>query len=108
MSTPDGTWRIEVIRQAHREWCRLLHGTDVVDDLDMDRPRHLLTVAGVNVATLAEIGIAAERRPRRRTRTGLLTPPPVRLRTFTSASASNPAPAVTAQTLWRNGFSAVR
>ncbi|WP_433616853.1 non-homologous end-joining DNA ligase [Dactylosporangium sp. CA-139114] len=59
MSTPDGAWRIEVIRQAHRGWCRLVHCADVVDDLDMDQALQLLTVAGVDVATLSEIGTTA-------------------------------------------------
>jgi len=59
MSTRDGAWRIEVLRRARREWCRLVHGADVVDDLDMAQALQLLTAAGVEVASLREHGSAA-------------------------------------------------
>ena len=55
MQTPDGAWRVEVVRhQSGGRWYRLVHGENVVDYLTIGRVAELLAQAGIDMADLAE------------------------------------------------------
>jgi hypothetical protein len=54
MQTPDGAWRVEVIRRGRTRWYRILHGEDEVDWLSIAAVQRILTEAGVDMAGLIE------------------------------------------------------
>jgi bifunctional non-homologous end joining protein LigD len=55
MQTPDGGWRVEVVRhQSGSRWYRIIHGDNVVDFLTIGRVAELLAQAGVDMSDLRE------------------------------------------------------
>ncbi|WP_232234677.1 non-homologous end-joining DNA ligase [Actinoplanes sp. N902-109] len=52
--TPDGRWRVEIVRGATHY--RLAHGDNIIDGLDLAGVQRLLTRAGVDFADLIEPG----------------------------------------------------
>ncbi|UWP78814.1 hypothetical protein [Dactylosporangium fulvum] len=60
MQTPDGRWRVEVVRhQSGGRWYRLVHGDNVVDFLTIGRVAELLAEAGVDMSDLSETARAS-------------------------------------------------
>jgi hypothetical protein len=55
MQTPDGAWRVEATRRRREYWYRIVHGKDVMEGLSIAGVLHILTEAGVDVATLIEV-----------------------------------------------------
>lgn len=56
LETPDGAWRVEVVRRPGRgRWYRVVHDGTVVDWLTIDGVRSLLADADVELATLVEV-----------------------------------------------------
>jgi len=55
MQTPDGAWRVEAISRGRHPAYRILHGHDVIDWLTIAGVYHILTDAGVDLTTLAEV-----------------------------------------------------
>ncbi|GGM70084.1 hypothetical protein GCM10007977_084820 [Dactylosporangium sucinum] len=55
MQTPDGGWRVEVVRHASgSRWYRVVHGDNVIDYLTITRVAELLSQAGIDLSDLAE------------------------------------------------------
>jgi hypothetical protein len=54
MQTPDGAWRVEVVRRGRTRWYRIVHGAEVVDWLSITAVERLLAEAGVDLHTLIE------------------------------------------------------
>ena len=54
MQTPDGAWRVEVVRRGRTRWYRLVHGDDVIDWLSISAVERILDEAGVDRAGLIE------------------------------------------------------
>jgi hypothetical protein len=54
MQTPDGTWRIEVVRRHRTRWYRIVHGDDVQDWLSISAVERILDEAGVDRHLLVE------------------------------------------------------
>lgn len=52
MQTPDGLWRVEIVRRGKTRWYRIVHGPDVVDWLSIRGVERILTEAGVDMGTL--------------------------------------------------------
>jgi bifunctional non-homologous end joining protein LigD len=48
MQTPDGEWRVEVVRHGRTRWYRIVHGDDVQDWLSIAAVERILAEAGVN------------------------------------------------------------
>jgi bifunctional non-homologous end joining protein LigD len=48
MQTPDGRWRVEVVRRGRTRWYRIVHGEDVLDWLSIAAVERILDVAGVD------------------------------------------------------------
>jgi prepilin-type N-terminal cleavage/methylation domain-containing protein len=54
MSTPDGDWRIEVVRRGTSRWYRIVHGDDVQDWLSITAVERILAEAGVDRDSLVD------------------------------------------------------
>ena len=59
MQTPDGAWRVEVVRRGRTRWYRIVHGDDVIDWLSIAAVERILDEAGVDRHSLVEAGPAA-------------------------------------------------
>ncbi|MEU7907045.1 hypothetical protein [Actinoplanes sp. NPDC049118] len=59
MQTPDGAWRVEIVRRGRTRWYRIVHGDDVLDWLSIAAVERILDEAGVDRRLLAEVGPAA-------------------------------------------------
>ena len=58
MQTPDGAWRVEVVRRGRTRWYRIVHGEDVLDWLSIAAVERILAEAGVNLDELIDVGPA--------------------------------------------------
>jgi bifunctional non-homologous end joining protein LigD len=59
METPDGRWRVEVVRRDRTRWYRIVHGEDVIDWLSISAVERILDEAGVDRRFLIEVDPAA-------------------------------------------------
>ena len=59
METPDGRWRVEVVRRGRTHWYRIVHGEEVIDWLSISAVERILEDAGVDRRLLIEAGPAA-------------------------------------------------
>jgi hypothetical protein len=55
MQTPDGAWRVEVVRRGRSRWYRLINGDNELDWLSIAAVHRLLGEAGIEVSDLDEI-----------------------------------------------------
>jgi hypothetical protein len=55
MQTPDGSWRVEVVRRSGSRWYRIVHGDEVLDWLSIAAVERILDDAGVERDALTEI-----------------------------------------------------
>jgi hypothetical protein len=55
MATPDGEWRVEVVRRSRTRWYRIVHGDEVFDWLSIATVERILDQAGVERHTLVEV-----------------------------------------------------
>jgi hypothetical protein len=60
MQTPDGAWRVEVVRRKRTRWYRIVHGEDVIDWLSIAAVERVLAEAGVDRRLLTEVDPAAQ------------------------------------------------
>lgn len=65
MQTPDGQWRVEIVRRGDSRWYRIVHADDVIDWLSIAAVERILDTAGVDRATLAPLQDQPVRRRRR-------------------------------------------
>jgi len=54
-ATPDGAWRVEVVRHGRGRWYRVVHGENVIDWLGIAGVERILGEAGIDMATLVEV-----------------------------------------------------
>jgi hypothetical protein len=54
LQTPDGAWRVEIIKRGQSQWYRIVHDDNVLDWLSIAAVQRLLSEAGVNMADLSE------------------------------------------------------
>lgn len=54
MQTPDGAWRVEVVKRGRTRWYRIVHGDDVLDWLSIGSVERILDEAGVDRTGLVE------------------------------------------------------
>jgi hypothetical protein len=52
MQTPDGVWRVEVVRRGRTRWYRIVHGDNVMDWLPIAAVQQILADAGVDMGVL--------------------------------------------------------
>jgi hypothetical protein len=58
MVTPDGAWRVEVVRRGRTRWYRVVHGDEVIDWLSIAAVERILADAGVDRSSLIDAGPA--------------------------------------------------
>lgn len=56
MATPDGEWRVEVVRRGRTRWYRVVHGDEVIDWLSISAVERILDQAGVDRSRLIDVG----------------------------------------------------
>lgn len=56
MQTPDGAWRVEVVRRGRTRWYRVVHGDEVHDWLSISSVERILDDAGVDRESLEDAG----------------------------------------------------
>ncbi|MEV6634013.1 hypothetical protein AB0M54_25010 [Actinoplanes sp. NPDC051470] len=54
MRTPDGQWRVEIVRRGRTRWYRVVHGDEVIDWLSIASVERILRDAGVDRDQLIE------------------------------------------------------
>jgi hypothetical protein len=55
MRTPDGQWRVEIVRRPGRgKWYRIVHGEEIFDWLSITAVERILAEAGVELHTLVD------------------------------------------------------
>ena len=55
MQTPDGRWRVEIVRHDHNRWYRIVTGDRVFDWLSIAAVERILDEAGIDRHTLVEV-----------------------------------------------------
>jgi hypothetical protein len=55
MQTPDGGWRVEVVKRGRTRWYRVLHDGSELDWLSIAAVERILTEAGIDLADLEEV-----------------------------------------------------
>jgi hypothetical protein len=55
MQTPDGAWRVEVVRRGRTHWYRIVHGDNQLDWLTIAAVGRILGEAGIDLADLVEV-----------------------------------------------------
>ena len=55
MQTPDGRWRVEIVRRNGNHWYRIVAGEQVLDWLSIAAVERILDEAGVDRHTLVEV-----------------------------------------------------
>jgi hypothetical protein len=55
LQTPDGEWRVEIVRRGRAHWYRILRGEKVIDWLGIGGVERILGEAGVDMAELVEV-----------------------------------------------------
>jgi bifunctional non-homologous end joining protein LigD len=58
MQTPDGEWRVEIVRRGRDRWYRIVHGDDVIDRLSIATVQRILAEADVDVGDLVDVDVA--------------------------------------------------
>ena len=54
MQTPDGAWRVEVVRRGRTHWYRIVHRDNQLDWLTIAAVQRILSEAGIDLADLVE------------------------------------------------------
>ena len=54
MQSPDGRWRVEIVRRGRSRWYRLITGDSEIDWLSIAAVQRLLADAGVDMGTLVD------------------------------------------------------
>ena len=55
MQTPDGQWRVEIVRRGDSRWYRIVHGDDLIEWLSIAAVERILEQAGVDRSTLTPV-----------------------------------------------------
>ncbi|HEX8345927.1 MAG TPA: hypothetical protein VF657_14490 [Actinoplanes sp.] len=55
MRTPDGRWRVEIVRRGRTRWYRVVHGDSEIDWLSISAVERILAEAGVDMGTLVPV-----------------------------------------------------
>jgi hypothetical protein len=54
MQTPDGAWRVEIVKRGQTQWYRVIHDDNILDWLSIAAVRRNLAETGIDIADLAE------------------------------------------------------
>jgi hypothetical protein len=54
MQTPDGSWRVEIVKRGQTQWYRIIHDDNILDWLSIAAVHRILAEAGIDLADLSE------------------------------------------------------
>ena len=54
MQTPDGAWRVEIVKRGQTQWYRIIHDDSVLDWLSIAAVHRILAEADIDIADLDE------------------------------------------------------
>ncbi len=54
LQTPDGDWRVEIVKRGRTRWYRVVHDDGEIDWLSIGAVERILGEAGVDMADLIE------------------------------------------------------
>jgi bifunctional non-homologous end joining protein LigD len=54
IQTPDGSWRVEVVKHGRTRWYWIVHGDDVIDWLALGSVERILGEAGVDLGAMVD------------------------------------------------------
>lgn len=54
LQTPDGAWRVEIVKRGKTRWYRIVHDDNEIDWLSIGAVERILGDAGVDMADLTE------------------------------------------------------
>ena len=54
LETPDGAWRVEIVKRGQSRWYRVVNGDNELDWLTIAAVERVLSAAGVDMADLVE------------------------------------------------------
>ena len=63
MRTPDGDWRVEVIKRGRTRWYRITHQDNELDWLSIAAVQRILAEAGIDMADLTEAALTEQPPP---------------------------------------------
>jgi hypothetical protein len=55
MQTPDGAWRVEVVKYGRDRWYRVVYGDNQLDWLSIAGVHRILGKAGIDMADLIDV-----------------------------------------------------
>jgi hypothetical protein len=55
MQTPDGAWRVEVVKRGRGRWYRIVQGDNHLDWLSIAAVHRILGEAGIDLADLTKV-----------------------------------------------------
>jgi bifunctional non-homologous end joining protein LigD len=55
MQTPDGHWRVEIVRDRGTRWYRVVHGDNVLDWLTIAAVQRILDEADIEMTDLHDV-----------------------------------------------------
>ena len=56
MQTPDGAWRVEIVKRGRTQWYRIIHHDDDLDWLSIAAVRRLFGEFDIDMADLEDVG----------------------------------------------------
>jgi bifunctional non-homologous end joining protein LigD len=63
LQTPDGAWRVEIVKRGRTRWYRIVHADNEIDWLSITAVERVLGEAGVDMADLVEAPLTVETAP---------------------------------------------
>lgn len=60
LQTPDGDWRVEIVKRGKARWYRVVHDDNEIDWLSIGAVERILGEAGVDMADLTEAPVSGE------------------------------------------------
>ena len=55
MQTPDGAWRVEIVKRGRTRWYRVRHGDNLLDWLTIAAVERILAEADIDMADLRDV-----------------------------------------------------
>ncbi len=60
LQTPDGAWRVEIVKRGRTRWYRVVHDDNEIDWLSISAVERILGEASVDMADLIDAPVAAD------------------------------------------------
>jgi hypothetical protein len=54
LQTPDGAWRVEIVKRGQTHWYRIVHADNEIDWLSIPAVERILAEAGIDMADFVD------------------------------------------------------